>query len=52
VIGNTVLTMVGIWFAVLVAAFVAAGVLTQLGWELHPMPTVRRVFRRRRSGED
>jgi hypothetical protein len=38
--------MVGIWFAVLVAAFVAAGVLTQLGWELDPMPTVRRVFRR------
>ena len=33
---NTVLTMVGIWFAVLVAAFIATGVLTQLGWEFHP----------------
>jgi hypothetical protein len=43
-----VLNMVGIWFA----AFVAAGVLTQLGWELHPMPAVRRVFRRTRSRGD
>jgi len=40
VIGNSVLTMVGIWFTVLVAAFVAAGVQTQVGWELHPMPAV------------
>lgn len=40
------LTMVGIWFAVLVATFVGAGVLTQTGWELHPMPAVRRVLRR------
>jgi hypothetical protein len=38
--------MVGIWFMVLVTAFIAAGVLTQLGWELDPMPTVRRVLRR------
>jgi hypothetical protein len=49
---NSLLTMVGIWFMVLVAAFIAAGVLTQLGWELDPMPAVRRVFRRRRSRED
>jgi hypothetical protein len=46
---NSVLTMVGIWFAMLIAAFVAAGVLAQLGWELRPMPTVKRVLRRRRS---
>jgi hypothetical protein len=44
--------MVGIWFAVLVAAFIGAGVLAQLGWELHPMPTVKRVLRRRRSRAD
>ncbi len=46
------LSMIGIWFAILVAAFVAAGVLTQLGWELDPMPTVRRVLQRRRSRGD
>jgi hypothetical protein len=44
--------MVGIWFAVLVSAFIAAGVLTQLGWELHPMPTVKRMLRRGRSRAD
>jgi hypothetical protein len=49
---NSVLSMIGIWFAILVAAFVAAGVLTQLGWELDPMPTVRRVLQRRRSRGD
>jgi hypothetical protein len=38
--------MVGIWFGVLVAAFIGAGVLTQLGLELDPMPAVRRVLRR------
>ena len=43
---NSVLTMNGIWFAGLVAAFVMAGVVAQLGWELRPMPAVRRVFRR------
>ena len=43
---NTVLTMVGIWFAVLVAAFIGAGVVVQLGWQPDPMPAVRRVFRR------
>jgi|tagenome__1003787_1003787.scaffolds.fasta_scaffold19327168_2 hypothetical protein len=37
--------MVGIWFMVLVAVFVAAGVLTQLGLQLDPMPAVRRVLR-------
>jgi hypothetical protein len=52
VIGNSVLSMAGIWFAILVAAFVGAGVLAQLGWELHAMPTVKRVLRRRRSRED
>jgi hypothetical protein len=41
--------MVGIWFAVLVAAFIAAGVLTQLGWELRPLPSVKRMLRRGRS---
>jgi len=46
-----VLFMVGIWFAVLVAAFIAAGVLTQTGWEL-PTPAVKRVLRRRRSRVD
>jgi hypothetical protein len=40
--------MMGIWFAVLVAAFMAAGVLTQVGWELGPMPGVKRVLRRKR----
>ncbi|MFG1933703.1 hypothetical protein ACGFK1_24115 [Mycobacterium sp. NPDC048908] len=44
--------MVGIWFAVLVAAFIAAGILTQVGWESRPMPTVKRVFRRGRSRVD
>jgi hypothetical protein len=44
--------MVGIWFLVLVAAFIAAGVLTQLGWEMHPMPAVKRVLRRGRSRVD
>jgi hypothetical protein len=44
--------MVGIWFAILVAAFIAAGVLTQIGWELRPMLTVKRVFRRDRSRVD
>jgi hypothetical protein len=38
--------MNGIWFAGLVAAFVMAGVVAQLGLELRPMPAVRRVFRR------
>jgi hypothetical protein len=46
---NTVLTMVGIWFAVLVAAFIAAGILTQLGWEPPSMPALRWVFRRARD---
>jgi hypothetical protein len=50
--GNTVLCMVGIWFAILVTAFIAAGVLTQLGWELPAMPTVKRVFRRGKSRVD
>jgi hypothetical protein len=44
--------MVGIWFMLLVAAFIAAGVLAQLGWEPDPMHTVRRVLRRRRSREN
>jgi hypothetical protein len=44
--------MVGIWFAVLVAAFIAAGVLVQIGWELRPMPAVKRVLRRGRSRID
>jgi hypothetical protein len=44
--------MVGIWFMVLVAAFIAAGVLAQLGWELDPMHTVRRLIRRGRSRGD
>jgi len=44
--------MVGIWFAVLVAAFIAAGVLAQLGWELRPMPAVKRMLRRGRSRVD
>jgi len=36
----------------LIAVFVAAGVLAQVGWELRPMPTVKRVLRRRRSRVD
>jgi hypothetical protein len=44
--------MVGFWFALLVTAFIAAGVLTQTGWELRPMPTVKRVLRRGRSRAD
>jgi hypothetical protein len=44
--------MVGIGFAVLIAAFIAAGVLVQVGWELRPMPTVKRVLRRGRSRID
>ena len=34
---------------ILVAAFIVAGGLTQLGWELPPMPGVRRVFRREKD---
>jgi hypothetical protein len=44
--------MVGIWFVGLVAAFIAAGVLTQVGWEMRPMPAVKRVLRRGRSRVD
>jgi hypothetical protein len=44
--------MVGIWFALLVTAFIAAGVLTQLGWEPRPMPAVKRILRRGRSRVD
>ncbi|HET7667253.1 MAG TPA: hypothetical protein VFK56_14545 [Mycobacterium sp.] len=44
--------MVGIWFAILVAAFVSAGVLAQVGWEPRPMPAVRRVLRLGRSRVD
>jgi hypothetical protein len=44
--------MAGIWFAVLVAVVIAAGVLTQLGWELRPMPAVKRVLRRARPRAD
>jgi hypothetical protein len=44
--------MVGIWFGILVTAFIAAGVLAQLGWELPPMPDVKRVLRRGRSRVD
>jgi hypothetical protein len=44
--------MVGIWFAILIAAFIGAGVLVQIGWEMHPMPTVKRVLRRGRSRID
>jgi len=47
-----VLTMVGIWFAMLVAAFISAGVLAQLGWEVPPRPTFKRVLRRGRSRVD
>lgn len=49
---NSLLPMVGIWFAVLIAAFIAAGVLVQIGWELRPMPIVKRVLRRARSRID
>ena len=45
-------TMVGIWFAMLVAAFTAAGVLAQLGWDMRPMPTFKRVLRWGRSRAD
>jgi len=38
--------MTGIWLAALLAAFVGAGVVAQLGWELRPMPAVRKVLRR------
>jgi len=44
--------MVGIGFATLVAAFIAAGILAQLGWEVPPMPTFKRVLRRGRSRAD
>jgi len=44
--------MVGIWFAILVTAFMAAGVLAQLGFQLRPMPTVKRVLQRARSPVD
>jgi hypothetical protein len=44
--------MVGIWFAMLVAAFIAAGVLAQVGWEVRSMPTFKRVLRRGRSRAD
>jgi hypothetical protein len=38
--------MEGIWFAVLVAGFMAAGVAAQLGWTLGPVPVPKRVLRR------
>jgi hypothetical protein len=38
--------MQGIWFAVLVAAFIAIGVATQLGWPPGPIPVGRLVLRR------
>jgi hypothetical protein len=44
--------MVGIWFAVLVVTFMAAGVLAQLGVQWRPMPAVKRVLRRGRSRVD
>jgi hypothetical protein len=44
--------MTGIWLGVLVTAFIAAGVLTQLGWQPGPMPGFKRVLRRRRSRRD
>jgi hypothetical protein len=44
--------MLGILFAMLVAAFTAAGVFAQLGWEVGPMPTFKRVLRRGRSRAD
>jgi hypothetical protein len=44
--------MDGIWFAMLIAAFIAAGVLAQLGWEVRPMPAFKRVLRWGRSRAD
>lgn len=34
--------MNGIWFAVMVAGLIAAGVLTQLGWQLPTSAEIRR----------
>lgn len=38
--------MEGIWFAVLVAGFIAIGVAAQLGWTPGPIPVDRLVLRR------
>jgi hypothetical protein len=42
--------MTGIWLAAMIAALMAAGVVTQLGWE--PIPAVKRVLRRGGSRTD
>jgi hypothetical protein len=38
--------MEGIWFAVLVAGFMAMGVVAQLGWTPGPIPMARLGLRR------
>jgi len=43
---NIVLDMQGIWFAVLVAGFMAMGVVAQLGWTPGPIPMAKWGLRR------
>lgn len=43
---NSLLCMEGIWFAVLVAGFMAMGVVAQLGWTPGPIPMARLGLRR------
>jgi hypothetical protein len=41
-----VLSVEGIWFAVLVAGFMAMGVVAQLGWTPGPIPIIKLGLRR------
>ncbi|MDG5486323.1 hypothetical protein [Mycolicibacterium gadium] len=45
--------MPGFWFTAMVAGLVAAGVVTQLGWQLPPKAEVKRLLRldRLRAGQ-
>jgi hypothetical protein len=47
--GNSVVTVQGIWFAVLVGGFVAVGVAAQLGWTPGPIPMAKLGLRRERD---
>jgi hypothetical protein len=41
-----VIDMEGLWFAVLVAGFMAMGVVAQLGWTPGPIPVAKLGWRR------
>lgn len=43
---NSVQGMEGIWFAMLIAGFMAMGVVAQLGWTPGPIPVAKWSLRR------